>query len=111
MARTIRFHLDENLDGSVASGLRMRGVDITTTPEQGLLGVTDEDQLAFAAQERRVLVTHDDDLLILHRLEFPHAGIAFCHPTKYSIGGLIYSVLLIWEVLEPEDMVGRIEFL
>jgi hypothetical protein len=46
MARTIRFHLDENCDRAVAEGLRRRGVDVTVTPEVGLLSATDEAQLA-----------------------------------------------------------------
>jgi hypothetical protein len=42
MARTIRFHLDENAHRAIADGLRRRGVDITTTPEAGLLNASDE---------------------------------------------------------------------
>lgn len=111
MARSIRFHLDENMDGAVADGLRNRGVDVTTTPDEGLLGVSDREQLAFALRGRRVLVTHDDDLLALHQTGISHAGIAFCHPMKHSIGGLLQSLLLIWEVLEPEEMMDKVEFL
>jgi hypothetical protein len=31
--------------------LRRRGIDVTTTPEAGLLGVADEEQLAFAISQ------------------------------------------------------------
>jgi hypothetical protein len=41
MARTIRFHLDENCHPAIAGGLRRRGVDVTTTPEVGLLHASD----------------------------------------------------------------------
>ncbi len=34
MAQTIRFHLDENCSKAIARGLRLRGVDVTTTPER-----------------------------------------------------------------------------
>ncbi|MEM9538947.1 MAG: hypothetical protein AAGA60_05480 [Cyanobacteria bacterium P01_E01_bin.42] len=37
MSRTIRFHLDENVDNSIADGLRRRGIDVTTTPEVELI--------------------------------------------------------------------------
>jgi hypothetical protein len=40
MPRTIRFHLDENCHGGVAEGLRRRGIDVTSTPEVGLLITT-----------------------------------------------------------------------
>jgi Domain of unknown function (DUF5615) len=46
MARTIRFHLDENCDPRVAAGLRLLGVDVTTTQEAGLLRAPDDAQLA-----------------------------------------------------------------
>ena len=36
MARTIRFHLDEHCDPAIAAGLRLHGVDVTTTHEASL---------------------------------------------------------------------------
>ena len=38
----IRFHLDENVHHGVARGLRLRGFDVTTTTDAGLLEATDE---------------------------------------------------------------------
>jgi hypothetical protein len=46
MARTIRFHLDENCDRAIAEGLRRRGIDVSTTPEAELLSATAEEQFA-----------------------------------------------------------------
>ena len=63
MPRTIRFHLDENVNSAIATGLRGRGVDVTTTREAGLIAADDEEQLKFAKSEGRVVVTHDDDFL------------------------------------------------
>jgi predicted nuclease of predicted toxin-antitoxin system len=63
MARTIRFHLDENAHRAIAEGLRRRGVDVTTTPEAGLLNATDDEQLAFARPRDRVIFTQDRDFL------------------------------------------------
>ena len=53
----IRFHLDENVDGTVANGLRLCGIDITTTRDAGLIGALDGEHLAFASAENRVIVT------------------------------------------------------
>jgi len=57
MSRTIRFHLDENVPSAVAEGLRRRGIDVTTTPDAGLMGATDEVQASFALAEGRVIFT------------------------------------------------------
>jgi len=34
----IKFHLDENITLAIANGLRRRGIDVTTTPEKGMIG-------------------------------------------------------------------------
>jgi uncharacterized protein (DUF433 family) len=47
-ARTIRFHLDENGSHAIAAGMRRRGINVSTTPEVGLLGAIVEDKLANA---------------------------------------------------------------
>jgi hypothetical protein len=44
----IQFHLDEQVELAIAEALRKRGINVTTTPEVGLLGATYEEQLAFA---------------------------------------------------------------
>ncbi|MBD2089520.1 DUF5615 family PIN-like protein [Microcoleus sp. FACHB-1515] len=111
MSATVRFHLGENVSNAVAEGLRRRSIDVTTTAEQGLLGVSDEEQLAFATAQQRVLFTQDADLLRLHQAGMTHAGIAFCRNNTRSIGEIIRGLVLIWELVEPEEMAGRVEFL
>jgi len=73
----IRFHLDENVDPDVGLALRRRGIDVTMTREMGLLGLSDEAQLAFARNEGRVIVTHDADFLRLASQSSDHWGIAY----------------------------------
>jgi uncharacterized protein with PIN domain len=107
----IRFHLDESVAPAVAEGLRRRGIDVTTAPEVGLSSADDETQLAFALRERRLLVTQDADFLRLHRRGLAHAGIAYYDPGTRTIGQLIAGLVLIHEVLTPEEMKGQVEFL
>jgi hypothetical protein len=111
MPRTIGFHLDENCDRAIAEGLRRRGIDVSTTPEVGLLEAVDELQIAHALASRRVLFTQDRGFLRLHASGVPHAGIAYCDKDTKSIGEIITMLELIWEVYEPEGMVNRVEFI
>jgi predicted nuclease of predicted toxin-antitoxin system len=111
MPRTIRFHLDENCHRAVAEGLRRRAVDVTTTPEALLMSATDEQQAAYALAEGRVIFSHDRDFLRLHAMGVPHAGMVYCDKDSKSIGAIIQGLVLIWEVLEPEEMQNRVEFL
>lgn len=111
MPRTIQFHLDENCHRAVAEGRRRRGVDVTTTPEAGLLSATDQEQVAYGLAQSRVLVTHDRDFLRLHAAGVPQAGLVYCDKDTKSIGEMIQALVLIWEVLELDEMRNRIEFL
>jgi predicted nuclease of predicted toxin-antitoxin system len=111
MPRTIPFHLDENCTKAIAKGLRRHGIDVTTTPEAGLLGATDEEQAAYALPLGRVIFTQDRDFLRIHAAGTPHAGIAYCEKDTRSIGDIIDSLKLLWEIYEPGEMVGRVEYL
>jgi hypothetical protein len=111
MARTIKFHLDENCHRAIAEGLRRRGVDVTTTPEAGLLQASDERQIAYALALGRVIFTQDRDFLKLHAASVPHPGIAYSDKDTLGIGEIITMLVLIWELYEPEYMANRVEFI
>ena len=63
MPRTIRFHLDEHCDPAIAAGLRLHGVDVTTTPEAGLLNADDKEHITYGVATDRVIFTQDQDFL------------------------------------------------
>ena len=111
MAERIRFHLDENINPAVALALRARGVDITSTPEAGLLGQGDDRQLGFAMEQGRVLVTIDADFLRLGQVLTAHPGILYFGPKCRTIGLQIQSLNLVWEIMSPAEMAGHIEYL
>ena len=111
MTDRIRFHLDEHIDPDVARALRRYGIDVTTTVEAGLRTRSDLAQLEFATREQRVLVTHDADFLRLADRIPQHTGIAYSTRTARSLGEMIRSLILIYEVLTPEEMTGRVEYL
>ena len=111
MPPTIGFHLDEHISNAIADGLRRRGIDVTTTAQVGLSGFSDEDQLAFALSNDRVLVTRDADFLRLHQQRVAHAGIVYSHQSSQSIGETLRGLILIWELLVPGDMRNHVEFL
>jgi hypothetical protein len=58
-----------------------------------------------------VLVTHDGDFLRLHHKQHPHTGIAYCEQGARTIGQIVAGLVLIYEVLEPAEMMGQVEFL
>lgn len=111
MPRTIPFHLDENVDPRIAAGLRLLGIDVTTSVEAGLLAASDLDQLDYTVRAGRVIITLDTDFLRLHAAGYEHPGMCFYAAEGRSIGQVIRAARLIWELLEPSDMVNKIEYL
>ncbi|MCL1491455.1 MAG: DUF5615 family PIN-like protein [Pseudanabaena sp. Salubria-1] len=107
----IRFHLDENVSSAITIGLRRLGIDVTTTPEQSMLSVSDEEQLAFAVSQGRVIFTQDDDFLTLHQSGVNHAGIAYCKQGTRTIGEIINYLSLMDKVFDAVDMQSRVEFI
>jgi hypothetical protein len=108
---SIRFHLDEHISDSIAAGLRRRGIDVTRSADTGLAGADDAAQLAFAASAGRVMVTQDADYLRLQYQGVAHAGIAYCPQGSLSIGEMLRSLTLIYDLLSAEEMTNRIEYL
>lgn len=111
MAEPIRFFMDQHIPSPASRGLRRHGIDVLTAQEAERCGFTDRDQLAFATDEERVLVTFDTDFLELHRSGVSHAGIAWCQEKKHGVGQLIQALLLLHGVLGSEDMCNHVEYL
>ena len=57
----LRFAADENLNNDILRGLlrRVPNLDIVRVQDAGLAGADDPTVLEWAAQEQRVLLTHD----------------------------------------------------
>lgn len=107
----IRFQLDEHVPNAVAHALQSRGIDVVTASETLLLGAPDFQVLDCALATGRVFVTHDSDFLRLHNQQHRHAGIAYCQQGARTIGEIVAGLVLVYEILGQDEMIGRIEFL
>jgi predicted nuclease of predicted toxin-antitoxin system len=106
----IKVYTDEHIARAVIAGLRQRGVDVLTVPEAGLMGASDEEHLAFARGESRVILTQDTDFLVLASEGYPHAGLIYASHQS-SISTIIRGIILIHQVLTADEMAGNIEFI
>jgi predicted nuclease of predicted toxin-antitoxin system len=102
--------MDEHVSRAIIQGLRLRNVDVRTTPEAGMLEASDDAQLERARIEGRVLFTQDADFLRLASQGKEHAGIVYA-PQSRPVGEIIKGLKLIQEVLTAEEMIGKVEFL
>ena len=106
----IQFHLDENVPNAIAHGLRLRGIDVTTTSDANLVAALDPEHIAFALAEDRVIFTQDQDFLRHHQAGMKHAGIVYCKQGGNSVGEIVRYLHFLSDCLDGEDMRGELEF-
>ena len=103
-----RFYANENFPLPVVDELRRLGHDVLTTDEAGNAGrgVPDEDVLALAHNDRRILLTFNRRHFVrLHERGADHSGIVACtfDPAFSALAHRIH------DVLEPlGDCAGRL---
>jgi hypothetical protein len=96
-------------------GLRRRGVDVLTAYEDGTAELDDPDLLSRTTQLGRVLFSQDRDLLVLAdqwlQAGRTFGGLVYAHQLSVTIGEAMRDLILIAQVLEPEDMQNHVEFI
>src|SRR5438552_1452403 len=100
------------MDKALVSSLRARGVDLLTAREAGMIERQDEDHLAFATKEGRVLYTYNvADYCRLQTQGRSHAGLILAQQQRYSVGEQMRRLLRLIAAKTAEDMRSRVEFL
>lgn len=91
----IRFAADENLNSDIIRGIHRRSpkVDVVRVQDAGLSGADDPAVLAWAAEEDRVLLTHDVTTMTRYAYERLKAGRRM--PGVFEVGrGVPVSVAI-----------------
>lgn len=74
----MRFILDENIDLRVGRFLEGHGHDVRSIARDYAHALPDEEVLALAVREGRILITHDRDFgELVFRRGHPHAGVIY----------------------------------
>ena len=109
----IRFLADEDFNQAIVAGLRHREprLDMLTISELGMKGTPDPQVLAFAAEQGRMVVSHDVTTMPVHFAVHiaggnSSPGLFVIHQT-IPIGKAIEELLLIWEASAPEEWRDR----
>jgi len=93
----LKFLADENINLSAANVLK-EAVDIVSTKDIAMLGKPDNEILASATKERRIIRTRDKDFLRLVKKR-KHYGIIFL-TKELSVGLLIAELKQVNDVFE-----------
>jgi len=113
----LRLAADENLNNNIVRGLLRRRpqLDIVRIQDMGLSGADDPTVLEWAAQERRVLLTHDVSTITKYAYERVRAGQTmpgvFEVGRDVAIGRAIDDILLVAEYSLDGEWEGQVCYL
>ena len=108
----MRFYLDEDQSDDIAAIARAQlGLAVASSHELGMDHATDAEQLTFAAEDRRCIVTRNakDFVPLTRRLEqqqLPHGGVLIV--PKSMLGEDYWTIaraLAYYHHLHPEDTI------
>lgn len=108
-----RLLADANLNAAIVTGLVRQNseIDFKRAEDVPLKGLSDQLVLAAAAQQDRVLVSHDIRSIPAHLREFVLQGASpgvVLIPQRLRIGSAIENRQLICEVCDPPDLSNKI---
>lgn len=112
----LRFYLDEDATSKrLLQALRNRATDVVSTAEAGMLAQSDEQQLAWAWEHRRVIYSFNiRDFYRIHSDWLSsgrsHAGIVL-GKQENSVGDQMRGLLRLASIKSAEDMKNNVEFL
>lgn len=113
----ISLYFDEDaMDGDLVQALRLRGIDVLTAQDAGLINTPDEEHLAFAATNERALYTFNvGDYMALHSAYLvegkEHAGIILAQQQRYSVGEQMRRLLRLVSMKSADSLRNTVEFL
>ncbi len=111
----IPLYMDEHIPRAVTVGLRLRGLDVLTVQEDGFSGKSDPELLNRASSLKRVIFSHDDDILVeavqRQRSGKEFFGVIYAHPLKVSIGICVKDIELLAKFADIKDIENQVIFL
>lgn len=113
----MKFLADENFDNTIIRGLFRRNsmIDIVRVQDVGLSGKDDPTILEWAAQEGRVLLTHDVATITRYAYDRVREGQPMPGVIEIStdapIGRVIEDVLVLVECSQEGDLEGQVQYL
>lgn len=109
MTDRIGFYLDDGVDPIVSRSLQVYGVRVLAPTDLDRRDSADLELLMLACQKQLAIVTHDLALLNLAREQVGHFGLVYCDHDLPGTSELIRRLLLVYEALTIDDLLGRIE--
>ncbi|MBH8574428.1 DUF5615 family PIN-like protein [Nostocaceae cyanobacterium CENA369] len=109
----VSYQADADLNQAIVTGVLRREptIDFQTALAAGLEGLKDSEVLAKAAQQGRILVSHDRKTMPLEFAEFitsNHSAGVIIVSQKLPVEVVIEELLIIWAISSAQEWVDRI---
>ncbi|MGQ0635132.1 MAG: DUF5615 family PIN-like protein [Planctomycetaceae bacterium] len=112
---SLRLYMDVHVQLSISAGLATRGFDVLRAQDDDAEELDDSALLDRSTTLNRVLFSQDEDLLreaaARQRSGIAFAGLIYAHQQRITIGQAIRDLQILAGVLEPGDMLNRVEYL
>jgi hypothetical protein len=113
----VQFLADENLNNQIVRGVLRQSsdIDIVRVQDVGLSGADDPTVLAWAAQEGRIVLTHDVATMTTFAYQRIQAGLSmpglFEVSRRVPVGVAIEEIILIADCSIKGEWEGQVRFL
>ncbi|MBX3292042.1 MAG: DUF5615 family PIN-like protein [Acidobacteria bacterium] len=111
----VGIYTDVNVTGAIVASLRLRGIDVLTSSEDGTRRFSDKKLLDRATELGRILYTHDDDLVkeAVRRLRIGKlfSGVIYSHQLWSPVNRCAEDIQLIAESIDSNELTGVLEFI
>jgi predicted nuclease of predicted toxin-antitoxin system len=112
---SVPLYADHHVPAPITEGVRLRGVNVLTTEEDGTQRMEDSALLDRATELGRVLFTQDQDFLAeaarRQRSGITFAGVIYPPQDEALLGRYVRDLEILCLVGDPEDFADRVNYL
>jgi predicted nuclease of predicted toxin-antitoxin system len=113
----MRLLADENFHGKLLKGLTkaLPHLDVVRVQDTALFQASDPELLAWAAEEGRILLTHDVQTITRYAYERVMAGLPMAGVIEVrlsdGLGVLLDDLILLLEASTHEEFIGQVRYI
>jgi hypothetical protein len=111
----VAYYADVHFPEAIVEQSRRRGVDFLAAIDDDMATAEDDEILSHAHDLRRIVVTQDIRFRVMaedwQRRGRPFSGLLFGHQLRGSVGEYVETLELIAFASDPDEWLGKVEFI
>ncbi|MCK4417145.1 MAG: DUF5615 family PIN-like protein [Candidatus Latescibacteria bacterium] len=110
----IKLYLDEDIDTRLVPAVKFLGFDVISVAETDRRGLSDEEQLSYASDQGRTILTHNTAHYAQINKRWLREGKSHCGiivAPQWPFKAILACLRNLLSLLDAEDMLNHIEYL